>query len=243
MTIQIQKQKPSKTLEQLLADLAPDLGKLKPKVNAIFEQGRKEGLDDMEIGKMVRSKMKEHYSDRTIQRVLPDTVKGSQGPKHGITSDKNDKMSDFERDNNNIELPITYTVQDADVVPEQPAAAPEIPTQQPEPSTSTTTAAVAKSATEFAAKEPEKPGPGEVKGKRNIAPEVYELEHLQEYGKDLLIRIIQHLDAKLSELNQEEILCMKGDLTLFEELRTENATLNKENTELKTRIKNLGRIS
>jgi hypothetical protein len=54
-------------LDQLLNSLLPDLDKLQPKIDAVFQQGRKEGFDDMEIGDLVRSKMKDHYTNRTIQ--------------------------------------------------------------------------------------------------------------------------------------------------------------------------------
>ena len=77
MTAQILKQK-SKKLEQLLIDFGPDFGKLETKKDAVFEQGRKEGFNDMEIGDMIRSAMKDHYSDRTIRRILPDTAKHTE---------------------------------------------------------------------------------------------------------------------------------------------------------------------
>jgi hypothetical protein len=71
----MQKNKRSKILDHLLDALVPDWGKLQTNVNAVFEQGRKEGFDDMEIGDFIRSKMKDHYSKSTIQRVLPKSAK------------------------------------------------------------------------------------------------------------------------------------------------------------------------
>jgi hypothetical protein len=79
LTQQIQKQK-SKKLEKLIANLVPDFGKLETKVNAIFEQGRKESFGDKEIGDMIRSKMKEYHSDRAIRRVYHS----NEEPYHNI---------------------------------------------------------------------------------------------------------------------------------------------------------------
>jgi hypothetical protein len=104
-TIQIQKKKRSKTLDDLLENLNPDFDKLQPKVDAVFEQGRKEGFCDMEIGDFVRSNMKVNYSLRTIQRVLPDTAKHIEHTGNHKTSDEPDKMSGSEREKEPIELP------------------------------------------------------------------------------------------------------------------------------------------
>ncbi len=74
LTEQVQQQK-SKILQRLLEALAPDFNKLQDKVNEVFQQGRREGLNDMEIGEMVRDAMKDHYTYRTIRNVLPNTAK------------------------------------------------------------------------------------------------------------------------------------------------------------------------
>lgn len=97
MTTQLQKQR-SKTLDQLLTSLSPDFDKLQSKVKVVFEQGRKEGFNDMEIGDLVRSKMEAHYSDRTIRRVLPNSAKQQQDH----INQKADKMSAPERELINI---------------------------------------------------------------------------------------------------------------------------------------------
>jgi hypothetical protein len=73
--VNVKFKKPSKMLEAALNALSLDFGKLQAKVNKVFEIGRKENYPDMEIGDMVREKMKEEYSDRTISRVLPETAK------------------------------------------------------------------------------------------------------------------------------------------------------------------------
>jgi ATP-dependent Lon protease len=72
MTVQIEekKKKPSEAFIEALAALGLDFDKLQPKVDKVFEIGRKDGLNDKEIGDHVRSTMKEHYSQSTIQRVL-----------------------------------------------------------------------------------------------------------------------------------------------------------------------------
>lgn len=50
--------------------------KLEKWKDAVFELGRAEGFDDMIIGKWIRKAMLEaEYSERTIQRMLPDTAK------------------------------------------------------------------------------------------------------------------------------------------------------------------------
>ena len=69
MIEQLQKQR-SKIVEKLLDARSPDFDKLQSKVDAVFEKGRQEGLSDMDIGSMVRTKLKNHYSDRTIQHNL-----------------------------------------------------------------------------------------------------------------------------------------------------------------------------
>jgi hypothetical protein len=111
-TIQIQKKKRSKTLDDLLENLNPDFDKLQPKVDAVFEQGRKEGFCDMEIGDFVRSNMKVNYSLRTIQRVLPDTAKHIEHTGNHKTSDEPDKMSGSEREKEPIELPGNHKTSD-----------------------------------------------------------------------------------------------------------------------------------
>ena len=80
-SLQIQKKKKKQIsieLQNALNELLVDFEKLQPKVDRVFEIGKLEGLDDKEIGSMVRNKMKEHYSERTIRKVLPDTAKHSE---------------------------------------------------------------------------------------------------------------------------------------------------------------------
>jgi hypothetical protein len=97
LTEQLQQKQRSKILERLLEALAPDFNKIQEKVNEVFEQGRREGLDDMEIGSLVREQMKEHYSQATIKRVLPKSAKHTEFTKKEL------KMSSSERDP--LELP------------------------------------------------------------------------------------------------------------------------------------------
>lgn len=75
---QKKKSKISKKLQELLDSLATDFEKLQPKIDRIFEQGRKDGLKDMEIGLLIRQKMKVCYSANTITRVLPTTARQKQ---------------------------------------------------------------------------------------------------------------------------------------------------------------------
>lgn len=62
--------RPSKQLEAALEALILDWNKLQVKVDTVFTIGRKEEYSDKAIGSMIREKMKEHYSQSTIQRVF-----------------------------------------------------------------------------------------------------------------------------------------------------------------------------
>jgi hypothetical protein len=101
-TIQLQK-KFSKILNKPLQKLGPDFGKLQSKVDAVFEQGRKEGFSDMEIGEFVRYKMKEHHTDRTIRAVLPNTAKHQEKARE--QKDFVEKTSTNEHEKEPLELP------------------------------------------------------------------------------------------------------------------------------------------
>lgn len=80
--------KPSQKLQDLIngMPIAP-FQKLKTWKDEVFKIARSEGFDDMEIGRLIRQIMKTEYSDRTIQRILPDTAK------HTEFTNKADKMS------------------------------------------------------------------------------------------------------------------------------------------------------
>ncbi|MPZ06622.1 MAG: hypothetical protein GEU26_09440 [Nitrososphaeraceae archaeon] len=210
MTVQIQKQKPSKKLEQLLADLAPDFGKLKPKIDAVFEQGRKEGLTDMEIGSMIRTELRKHYSERTIQRILPETAKHTEHTSRRKAEP--DKMSGSER--KPIEVP-------ADKVTVEPVTdVATLPQQQENRSI----AAANPITCEDRLSEPqmEQPGLKEVQGVHNIVPEEYNLGDLHLYDKDTLIKLVQWLDER-NEENTYDII----------HLQEENVVLKKQLDEVK----------
>lgn len=83
------KKKLSKELQAALDNLLIDFEKLQSKVDKVFDLGRKEGLDDMIIGNLVRRKMKEQFSQRTIQRVLPETAKRD----YNMNENKNDTVT------------------------------------------------------------------------------------------------------------------------------------------------------
>lgn len=234
MTEQIQKQKPSKKLEQLLADLIPDFGKLETKVNAILEQGRKEGLDDVTIGDLIRSKMQEHYSDRTIRRVLPKAAK------HSEFANKADKMSASERKplevpadkvkveptNKSLPSPEVRTVEgienDGDAIPSVTDG------KHREQTDDASDSQQLHSLTIESKPQIQQPGPKVVQGRFNVTPEEYKLEELEEYGKDLLIRIVRFLHddnaafITLSETDKENV-----------RLKKENAALKKQVEESK----------
>jgi len=74
--------KRSKQLETLLSQLHIDFGKLQSKVDAVFEQARKEGFTDKEIGKWIREEMKEEYGSTTICRVFERYPEARQKQNH-----------------------------------------------------------------------------------------------------------------------------------------------------------------
>jgi hypothetical protein len=79
------KSKPSKKLlgmiDSYVVSVKSTLKKLIANVkerDKIFEQGRKDGLTDIEIGDLLRIKLRPVLSDRQIRRYLPDTAKRQQ---------------------------------------------------------------------------------------------------------------------------------------------------------------------
>jgi len=110
MTQQIQKKKKkqleiSPELQNALNELAVDFGKLQPKVDQVFEIGRLEGLGDMQIGKLVRKAMKEHYSSKTRTRVLEEypealyknNARPNRFPKKNVDKMSTNQQEDEER--------------------------------------------------------------------------------------------------------------------------------------------------
>lgn len=81
--------RPSKQLEKALDALALDFAKLQTKVDAVFTIGRKEDYNDREIGNMIREKMKEHYSQSTIQRAFEKYPEAKQQQNHEKVVKKN----------------------------------------------------------------------------------------------------------------------------------------------------------
>jgi hypothetical protein len=59
----------------------------------------------MEIGDLIRAKMKENYTDRTIQRVLPASAKHIEHIGHHKETAEPDKMSGSEQEIESIDLP------------------------------------------------------------------------------------------------------------------------------------------
>ena len=63
------------------------LQKLEKWKDEVFDLGRKEGFDDMVIGKWIRKSMAEaDYSQRRIEQILPDTAKQSYSSYHNTES-------------------------------------------------------------------------------------------------------------------------------------------------------------
>jgi hypothetical protein len=97
MTVQIEekKKKPSEAFIEALAALSLDFDKLQPKVDKVFEIGRKDGLNDKEIGDHVRSIMREHYSQRSIQNVFAKYPQAKQQQNHPNRNQKVAKSATF----------------------------------------------------------------------------------------------------------------------------------------------------
>jgi hypothetical protein len=186
---QILKEKQSKILQRLLEALAPDFNKLQHKVNEVFEQGRKDGLSDMEIGDLVRSAMKDYYTDRTIQRVLPKTAIHS---KHiGKHKSEPDKMSGSEREP--IDLSGKITVQDTEEEHNFKKGVGVAITDDSDE--------IEDDTEEITNDNGEPVRPKDL----TISPEDYKLENLDYYDNDLLIRIVKHLDSR-DEENTNDIM-------------------------------------
>jgi hypothetical protein len=73
---------PSKELLKLISNYGASIKTLKGLLvqlkegrDKIFDKGRKEGLSDIEIGNLIRQRLRPLYSDRQIQRYLPDSAK------------------------------------------------------------------------------------------------------------------------------------------------------------------------
>lgn len=69
------KKKRSKKVDLLLKEVAMEFEKVKPKIDAVFVQGRLEGFGDKEIGQWIREAMKGKYTDRQIRNVIPESAK------------------------------------------------------------------------------------------------------------------------------------------------------------------------
>lgn len=96
------KKKRSKKIDLLLKEVAIEFEKVKPKIDAVFVQGRLEGFGDKEIGQWIREAMKGKHSERNIQRVLPETAKDTTKQHVGtkpVFNSSGDKMSADEHEN------------------------------------------------------------------------------------------------------------------------------------------------
>jgi hypothetical protein len=99
MTEQIQKKKRktkpikvSERMQEALDALSLDFDKLQPRVDKVFTIGREDGMKDKVIGKVIRAKMKEHYSKSTFYNVIEKYPEArisypKKIPKNGIFPD------------------------------------------------------------------------------------------------------------------------------------------------------------
>jgi hypothetical protein len=230
-TIQIQKKKRSKTLDGLLENLIPDFDKLQPKVDAVFEQGRKEGFSDMETGDLIRNKMKKNYTDRTIQRVLPASAKHIEHIGHHKETAEPDKMSGFEQEIESIELP-------ADKVTVTRSSTEAEPTQQKDVAPNGADKSASAKPPRFVIQESEDVW---VQAD-NWSVDKFNIDDLDHYPLKYCRKIIREIDEKRTEALRR--IGYWG--TVNDKLRRENkeretliTELRKENADLKARIPNL----
>lgn len=186
-----------------------------------------------EAWQYVYTKLEDHIGERTLygwaDKALPTGAKKVTKPK-GQNKSKKIDMCQSPEEKNNVNLSTTYAIQDAELASEQ--------STQKENDKAILEQEAAVIGEIVGAKVrviTEKAGPGEVKGTWNIAPEDYELQFLEEYDKDLLIRIVRHLDESL---DKSEGIVWESD-AMIDRINNENSRLKEENTELKTRIANL----
>ena len=98
MTIQLKrKKKLSQAFQESLDGLALDIEKLQPRVDKVFEVGRAEGLNDKQIGKEIRKKMKGHYGRQTIWRVFENYPDAKQIEKRNKSKYGNKKLPSDEK--------------------------------------------------------------------------------------------------------------------------------------------------
>lgn len=105
MTVQLKRKKKviSKQLQEALDSIpSPDFEKLQQRVDNVFAVGRTEGLNDKEIGKLVRGKMKMHYSAMTIWRVFEKYPGAKQQQNHKkvnilLTFDEDDDKKETDK--------------------------------------------------------------------------------------------------------------------------------------------------
>lgn len=89
MTVQQMKRKKklSQAFQEALDGLTLDIEKLQPRIDKVFTVGRTEGLNDKQIGKEIRKKMKGSYGRTTIWRVL-EKYPDAKFEKRGSVSSK-----------------------------------------------------------------------------------------------------------------------------------------------------------
>lgn len=154
-----------------------------------------EYLTPQEAWQYVYTKLKDHVAERTLymwaDKALPEGAKKTTKPKGStkkiatLQSPKQEAGADSTQVNN-VNLNTTYTVQEAEVASEQP--------------TQNVTPIIAKLSVQPSV-QAEQPGPGEVQGVHNIAPEDYELERLEEYDIETLRNIIRYIRIENTELS------------------------------------------
>ena len=88
------KKKLSQAFYDALDGLSLDIEKLQPRIDKVFIVGRAEGLNDKQIGKEIRKKMKGHYGRTTIWKVLEKYPDAKYEKRGHISSESEQKPVD-----------------------------------------------------------------------------------------------------------------------------------------------------
>jgi hypothetical protein len=193
--------KPSSKLQAAIHNIVGSFQKTSSAIDEAFKIGREEGFNEMEIGNMVRKEMlATGYDSRTVRRALPPSAKHIQKTRRDYFDE--DKMSSSEHEN--IANPvIAQAIQETEIVSQES----QVRASPIEASSSNAkkcsdgwhmSPSIGKDISRMSAGFET----GILQEKWNISPEEYQLEYLEEYNKDLLIRIIKHLRTENVELNR-----------------------------------------
>ena len=229
MTAQIQKQKYKHVFEwaeKQFAEMVELFTKKKSWI--ILETARRlenDGCEPSHISNEIVTNLSGFIDDSYVRKVLKDYPQ-YKDQKH-VESAKSRRNIPAKPESPTIELGDKVKVEDANNHASEPI-------EKEEPITAESTKKIAENVLILSPSQQqpknstiEQPGPKEVQGPHNIAPEEYELEHLQEYDKDLLIDIIKYLDKRPlgHDALYDRIDVLKREIA---EVKRENAQLREQ---------------